>query len=183
MKKFGFLSVAVLVLCCCGCFVFPLKNKVVRSDEAVIKTKVVDSQRLKTGGSLVMIPFRAGSGIAQTLELERIALMFVKGFTEAIEEKKGPLRVIAPKEINSADFILKGHVVKLTQTKSAAKWFSKPRDSEIALEGEMIEQKTGRTVFTFSDRRKVMQENPNHRNLAFQIGRDMASVLVESLDE
>ena|SRR3989338_9832535 len=181
--KFCFCALGLFVFFCCGCSIFPSKNKEVRLDEANSKAKVVDGARLKSGGGLVVIPFRAGSGIGQTEELERVSLMFVKGFVEVISERNGPLRTISPQEASRADFILKGHVTKLKQTKGMKKWLSKAKDFEMMMEGEMVDQKTGQTVFVFSDKRKVTQENQDFKALAYTIGQDLARLVLDSINE
>ncbi len=183
LKKYRICVFGILLFFACGCSFLPWKNPDLRFDEADGKAKIIDSERLKAGGSLVVIPFRAGSGVAQTDSLEKVALTFVKGFAEAMGERKGPLRVVSPDEMANADFIFKGHVVSLTQTKGALRWRSKAKDLQLALDGEIVDQKTGHTVFTFSDKRKVTSESPDHRALALDMGRDTAATILGLFNE
>ena len=85
MNKLRFVFFLGCILSAAGCSLFSSKGSPVITDDVAVSVKVVDSERLKQGGSFLIVPFRAGSDVAQTEELKRISLkmtfmsMFLQG--------------------------------------------------------------------------------------------------------
>ncbi len=148
-----------------------------RHDES---NKIIDAARLKQGGTIFIVPFKAGPNVAATPQLDRIALMIVKGMAEQINQSQSPFRVLSAENKDYADFIIQGHITKLTEPQGLKKWPLGKKEKILAAMGYMIEQKTRKKILIFSQQKRSLSKGQGYEDLGLGIGSDLAESILEA---
>lgn len=129
----------------------------------------------------MVIPFTAGAGIEATEELEKIALMMVKGITEAVEKNGQPFKLLNQDQTQTADFILQGHVVEIGKMKKGlGAWWGKPQPKFLGVEATIVDRKTGKVISRFVTRRESTEMD--YRILGRELGREIGQSLIANMD-
>ena len=120
MKKAQQLGFFILIFLIVGCSHIPFVGKEPPADEVdeqpfevneyVQQGRVINAQALKSGKKVAVIPFTPGVGVEANEELDKIALMVVKGISEAFEEKQSQFTVLTAENAEIAELIVTGHV-------------------------------------------------------------------------
>src|SRR3989338_8212224 len=146
--------------------------------------KVIDLSRLRPGRSVVILPFNAGTQVEASDELDKIALMLVKGAAETFQENPAALKVLFPGEKSQADLFLQGHVTRLTKKSAGAKrWLGRASAPSLTVEGDLVERKTGKVVLHFVHGKKAQDKGEDHRALGWEIGKDIARFIISEINE
>jgi len=162
-----------------GC-IFNLSKtpSVVREEKAAGVNKVVDVPRLKEGGKLAIIPFRAGAGVAATSDSEKASLMFVKGISEVLLANNSSVSIVAVTEADSADLLIKGHITSFKQPKGLRQRYLGGGQYAMTMEGKMVDQKTNQDVFYFSQHQNSKDKGTDVKELGYQIGKKIGEFIL-----
>ena len=133
--------------------------------------KVLDSDKLKAGGKIYLVPFSAGVGVEAGEALDETALMLIKGIYEELSSTNSVLTVLTSGQGSSPDFILRGHFVK---------WSRKSR-RVISIEGEVVERVSGKVLLHFNDLKEAVQKADDHRVLGYDIGKDVGRFILSAI--
>jgi len=164
-----------------GCiFDFSKTPSVVREGNSAAN-KVVDVLRLKEGGKLAIIPFRAGAGVEATSVSEKASLMFVKGVSEVLLATHSSLSIVAVTEADSADLLIKGHITNFKQPKGFRERFFTGGQYALTMEGKMVDQKNGKDVLYFALRKNSVQKENNINELAYQSGKEVGGFILSHI--
>ncbi len=144
-------------------------------------SQVVDPKRLKEGGKIAIIPFAAGADVEANEELDKIALMIIRGVSETLSDAHENLKVVFDEDAKTADFILEGHVTALTAPGTLDRWVMGNRKMELSVKGKLVDQKTQQLVAVFTDHKKSQNKGEDFRQLGFKIGQDIANFLLNGL--
>jgi hypothetical protein len=145
--------------------------------------RVVDLERLKQGGKVVVLPFKAGVGVEANKELDKIALMIIKGVSEILEREVGKITVVFDEEAEDADLIIKGHVTEKRLPGKLRKWVLLNKNIVLAVDGKMIDRNTGQTVLVFSDKHQINLKEGNFLQLGYTIGQNIGQYIVQALEK
>jgi len=162
-----------------GC-IFNLSKSsfVVREEKVDGANKVVDVSRLKEGGKLAIIPFRAGAGVPATSDSEKASLMFVKGVSEVLLANNASLSIVAVTEADSADLLIKGHITSFKQPKGLRQRYFGGGQYALTMAGKMIDQKTNQDVFYFSQHLNSKDKEIDIKELGYQIGKKIGEFIL-----
>ena len=133
--------------------------------------KVLDQERLKSGGKIYLVPFSADVGVEASETLDEAALMLIKGVYEELSSTKTSLEVLTSEHGISPDFIVRGHFVKIAGSQK------KPI---VSIEGEVVERTTGKVLIHFSDE-KAGAGPDDHRALGYEIGKDVGRFILSAV--
>lgn len=150
------------------------------SKKTVWTTKVVKAERLRQGGKLIIIPFTAGPGVAATDELDRIVLRVIKGIIDVMGTEQSPIEVVTSASKETADLLMKGNVIELTEPGGFGKWLRFKKDLSLGIDGQIVDQKTGDTVLVFSKRKKGKPAEGGYYALGEQIGQEIGQFIISS---
>lgn len=176
MKKY--IKLAVLVVPCflAGCLWGP---KPAAPQKAPPDNRVVDSARLEKGGDLLIIPFRPGVGVEATDEVNRVALMAVKGISEVIKENETSFRLLGGEEAQKADFVVKGDISRFEKSSRLKKWLLIPKQATIEIKGKMVEQESGKVVLYFAQQVTSKIRERDLLTIGYDIGRKIGKFLLQ----
>ena len=193
MKENGFFAAIVILLLYPGCAWFaPTQGSPGALDAtqdrpgrvAGVQTgKILDDQLLRQGGKVLIVPFKAGVNVAADDELDKIALMMVKGIAEALMEKGATFEILGPDRAREADFIVSGYVTGVGQSSRFSRWmFEKPCVS-LQVEGRIIQAASQKNVAVFTDEERADSRKKDHKQLGYDIGKDIGRFILSGLEQ
>ena len=149
----------------------------------MVKTgKLLDVETLRRGGKIFIVPFKAGVNVTSDDELDKIALMMVKGIAEALMEKGATFDILGPDRALEADLIVTGYVTDLGRPSRFSRWmFKKPRVS-LQVEGRIIQAASQKNVAVFTDEARADLREKDHQQLGYAIGEDIGRFVVSGLE-
>lgn len=153
-----------------------------KSPPILESVKLIDAGPLKKGGKIQIIPFTAGIEVEAGQELDRMALSIIQGVTEVInaESQNENLNVVFGEEAEQSDFRMTGHVTRFKRTSRLKKFFFK-KMIDVTIEGKMVSQRTGETLFIFTHRKKIQGKAPSLKNLGRMLGNDLGRYITSIL--
>jgi hypothetical protein len=104
---------SILICTTSGCFWPFTSQKRVESVPAVsdgVSVEVLDAALLKKGGKLYFMPFSAGADAEAGDTLDRVALMMVKGVSDALSEGGSGFVLVDGQDAANADVVIRGHI-------------------------------------------------------------------------
>lgn len=164
-----------------GCASHSVKGSVApKIDELQDEARVIDAALLKSGGSLFIAPFRAGPGVEVDDRVEKVSLMAFKGIIEVLQKERNPFKIVTSED-EAANFVLKGHIVALWESRGMKKWVAGQEKSFLGIAGQMVERTTGKTVMSFSYRETAKLKKADYKSMAYRIGQRIGEFILEQL--
>ncbi len=145
----------------------------------IVKGTVIHSSLLSAGGNLLVVPFSAGVGVADTGELDRISLMIVKGIVSVLKDRGSPFKVLVADNADTADMMIKGHVVRMETPWGVEKWMPGKKKKIFGVKGKLIEREKGRTVLLFSHHRHTAQDDLSFEEMGLSVGEDVGRFILK----
>lgn len=167
-------STLFLLGCCTHATTIKTVNPV-RPDE--ITGKMIDPVRLKAGGKILVVPFTAGENVAQTPELDKTALRLVRGFNQEMQDQSKFIFLNGDKP-QEADLLIKGRIVRATETKKFPKVFTSKYSRVLAIEGEILAAHGGEPVALFSGQIRNQSSGLRLGDLAETLGERLARFIL-----
>jgi len=140
---------------------------------------ILNKARLKAGGKVLIVPFSAGERVAETDETEKIAFRLLRGMSEALKDQK-VLVLVPGDEAASADFVIRGRIVRLKEKDEFVKFFSRKKVRYLAVEGEMTSRDNDEPMAYFSHSAKNQSANENFGEVAEKLGRDIGRFILDA---
>ena len=184
MKYFlrgGILFVSLIFLPGCGWL--NSKQAVVPPDVQFLKVgKVIDAKRLRQGGKLLIVSFSAGAGVEATDQLDRVALMIVKGLADILKENSSPFEILDSNNAREAEIVMSGHVTAFSaKADSNLLFLNGMKIYCLAVEGKIIDPASGEKILIFSDSKESRQKDEEAKDLGYRMGRDIGSFILSSM--
>ena len=180
-------ALLILVFPLCGCSFISQSHR--DSKEAVSvphyveSGKILDPRRLKEGGKVAVIAFKAGEDVEANDDLDKISLMIVRGVSEVLASGGGNLKAVFEDDAKTADFILEGHVTKMRGPSTFKRFVLRKLALQLAVEGKLIDRKNNRMVAVFTDAKKFSDKKQDFNQLGATIGQDIGRFLVNEIEK
>ncbi|HQP10882.1 MAG TPA: hypothetical protein PKV41_05810, partial [Candidatus Omnitrophota bacterium] len=151
----------------------------------VRKGSVMDAQALKDGKNIAVIPFTAGVGITADNALDKIALMIVKGLSDAIADGGGEREflVLTAENIQEADFVVQGRIDSMKVPSRMRRWVLLEGRKSLGVSGKMINAKTGEAVLVFNDDIQTVEKSESHNELGYRIGKNIGLFILSAANK
>ena len=176
-------KIILLFLCLClGCASAKAKER--PQEGSLTSFKIFNENSLHKGGRLLIIPFRAGVNIEANDELNRIALMIVKGMVEAIKkENENRFEIISVEQAQDAQFVIEGHVTRLSQPSRISKMGLGDKKITLGIEGDMVDLETGEKILIFKNLQERDQKGNSHQDMAYAMGRSIGQAIATGINK
>ncbi|MDD3375562.1 MAG: hypothetical protein PHY73_07580 [Candidatus Omnitrophica bacterium] len=184
MKRISIFILLVLFSLSLTACSFFRKNKVEISNDKqslYFDGTVVMPEKITGQAGLLMIPFKAGPGVAATNNLDRLSLYIVKSISDCFKDENIGLRILSSAETKDADLVLKGYIVNVDEPKGIINKFRKKKN-QLETKGQIIDIKTGEIVVDFSSS-IYSEKRENLNELARQTGKAIANFILDHIGE
>lgn len=148
------------------------------SSESIEKSKVVNASRLKEGGKVAMLAFKAGVGVEATEQLDKTSLEVVKGFSDFLAEHSSPLRFVGADAAEETTFVLSGNFSSIDVVSSLWPWAQTKITISLTIDGKLQDATTKETIAVFNFKRKFFGKKADLYQLGYLLGQDIGQFLV-----
>ena len=129
----------------------------------------------------MIIPFSAGVQAEATDELDRVALMIVRGLADVLKEENALLTILVAENADLADLKLSGYINKMQKPGQMKKWFLRKNKKILGVQGKMIDVKDGKVILYFSHQRETREEDKGFVDLGHLIGQDIGHFILSNI--
>ena len=143
-------------------------------------SKVMDAERLKKGGKLLVVPFPAGANVAANGRCDKIALMIVKGIADELKETR--FQVLDDATAHESDLIMMGHVTAVGGPGKWDKWLLRKSRNTVSIEGRMVDAVSNAPVLVFTHSAQASARREDQPQLGYDIGKDIGRFIVSAAD-
>lgn len=145
-------------------------------------SKILNEQKFKEGGRILIVPFTPGVNAVASEELERTSMMIVRGLVESLGSQNSPFRILDAASADSADLVLQGRILTMKESGRLKKVALRKNKKYLAVEGSIIDAKSGNIVFHFTDIQESRDKKRSFSELGSAIGQDIGNFLAISID-
>jgi hypothetical protein len=153
--------------------------------EAVISLqsgRIIDKEVLDKGRTVCIIPFSPGVNVEANANVNRSALMIVKGLSEALKERNSNLKVVFGDEAEYADLLITGRITEIKRTPFYKRWLRYPDILHMEIDAKMIDPANDRTVALFQNKKDSHNKQQTLQELGFMLGKDIGNYLAATID-
>ncbi len=140
-------------------------------DSFVKVGKIVDVERLKKGGKLLVVPFPAGTNVVANERTDKIALMIVKGIADELKESR--FEVLKDANAHEAELIVTGHVTGIGKPSKWKPWLLQATQNTVSIEGRMVDAASRSTVVVFTHSAQASARGKDYAQLGYEMGKDI----------
>ena len=151
------------------------------SNNFVEKGQIIDVPRLQQGTNIAIIPFKAGVGVEANEELDKIALMIVKGVADVFaDDQESRFNILTAENSQEADFIIQGHITGVKGPSRVSRWILFKGQKTLDVDGKMVDAQTGETIAVFAD--KTETKEADYKELGYRIGKNIGLFIVSGVE-
>lgn len=193
MNCFRFAAFFVILVFIPGCAWLGLSRNVVGNEnvseetasaasaDPFVKTgKIVDAERLKKGGKVLVVPFPAGANVAADERSDKIALMIVSGIAD--ELKGSHFQILNEADAHEAELIITGHVTGTGKPSQWSRRLLQTSQNAVSVEGRMVDAASKSTVLVFTHSARSSARKKDHARLGYDIGKDIGRFIGSAAD-
>jgi hypothetical protein len=168
-----------------GCFSSTPKRSSLRthSDDVSAAGKIIKESEFKKGGSLAILPFKAGVNAEATPQLDRVSLMIVKGLIDYLSEEKTPFTILKTQDQGQPDLVIDGYINDFVEPGKMKRWVMQNKKAVLSVDGYMEIPSTKERIMIFQHKRMMTDPQKDGLDLAYQTGQDLGRFIVESLEQ
>jgi len=149
------------------------------------KGSIINAQKLQQGRKIVIIPFTAGEGAESTDELDRVALMIIKGVSDAFNnDKTGKhthFTILTAENSKEADLRIKGHITEMGKPSKLKRLVLLSGKRKLGIEGKITDIQTGETIVIFNDHAQSQTEDDDYKQLGYNIGKNIGQFILSGI--
>lgn len=140
------------------------------------KNIIVHSSVLAQGGSVLIVPFSAGQGVFASEELNRSALIIVRGIKDGLTENTGRFQVQSEAADQPPDLLVTGRIERLETQGSLWRYIGGRRYRVIKVIGKVVD-KQGVMVAMFQRTLKKSYGEMSEIDFLLQVGKEIGAFL------
>ena len=166
-----------------GCFSSaPVKSSSSGIVSSRVTGKVIKEDVFKKGGTLVILPFKAGVNAVASPQLDRVTLMIVKGAVDYLAEQKTPFKVLTTEDQGSPQLVIEGYVDDLSHSGKMSRMAMRPKTTTLSVNGQMVISGTHDRVLIFQQTKSIPDPKRDGLDIAYQTGQDLGRFIVDALE-
>ena len=151
------------------------------SEASFVKTgKIVDLERLKKGGTVLVVPFPAGANVAADEGSDKIALMIVSGIAD--ELKGSQFQMLDESNAHGAKLIITGHITGTGKPPKWKRWLLQASTNVVSVEGRMVDSASKSTILVFTHSVRSSTREKDHAQLGYAIGKNIGRYIRSATD-
>lgn len=158
----------------------------IQSTEFIDKGRIVNAQKLKDGRNIAIVPFTAGEGAESTDELDRVALMIIKGVVDAFADDKtgkhAHFNVLMAENSKDADLIVSGHITAMGGLSKLKRWVLLSSKNKLSVEGKITDVQSGEAVVIFTDSLHSKAKDADYKQLGYDLGKNIGRFILSGIN-
>ena len=149
--------------------------------------RIIDTDEIKKGGTIAVIPFKAGPDVIASDKLDKTSLMIVRGISETLESGSGQIFTFATaQQAENADFFIEGHIISIQKPSRMKRWFLRKKYVELTVKGRLKSVHIDKTLLFFEDKvrmdkkklKKIKDIDSAYKELGYEAGANIANYLL-----
>jgi len=140
--------------------------------------RVIKRETLQKGGKIVVIPFKPGVKVIADKQMDRTALMIIKGITARLHSGSTAFEVVLADRAKEADFIIEGKIISMRSSSKFKQWLFGKKGVALSVEGKMVTRLSNDVVLVFSDIREENNKESSFKKLGYLVGIDIAQMIL-----
>ncbi len=142
---------------------------------------VIKEAEFKKGGTLVILPFKAGANAVASPQLDRVALMVVKGMVNYLGEEKTPFTVLTTEDQGRPQLVIEGYVDDFSQSGKMSRMVLRNKKITLSVSGQMVVAGTHDRLLVFQHTKSRPDPKKDGLDVAYQTGQDLGRFIVDAL--
>lgn len=130
----------------------------------------------------MILPFKAGVNAIDSLQLDRVALMIVKGTVDYLADQKTPFTVLTTEDQGSPQLVIEGYVDEFSQSGKMSRMVMRKKSTTLSVNGQMVIAGTHDRVLVFQYTKSMPDPKKDGLDLAYQTGQDLGRFIVDALE-
>lgn len=143
--------------------------------------KIVDAERLRQGGKLLIIPFSANAQVEATTQSEQISLMIVKGIAETLKKSGGPFEILSADNASAAQLLLQGHIEEKSEKSQVKEWIHFENVLKLAVSLEIRETASQRRLAVMVYSLSEPSPKKDFLSLGYRLGKQIGQRLLTEI--
>lgn len=171
-----------IILCCSGCFSsVPKAASPVVADQIEIPTgKIVNREVFSKGGTLVVLPFKAGVGVSANQQMDRMSMMIAKGAIDYLVEQKTPFTILTTQDQGNPDLIIEGYIEDIDSPGKVGRLVLRQKQTTLHITGQMVMSGTKERVMIFQNTKTMPDPKRDGLEIAYQMGQDLGRFIADA---
>lgn len=166
-----------------GCFWSPPKNEIEPKSVLGIPTgQIINREAFLKGGTLVVLPFKAGEDATANPQLDRVALMLAKGVIDYLDEQRTPYQVLTTQDQGRPQVIIDGYIHDFNRPSRISRWVFRNKHTRLRVSGQMTLSGGKERVMVFQVDKSMADPKGDGLDVAYQTGQDLGRFIVDALN-
>lgn len=138
-----------------------------------VQGKILQPDILAAGGKVLIVPFSAGVYTAASEELDRAALLMMRGMIDGLNDAGGRFQVLdlARSDGDQPDIVITGNIERLGVRENWMRYFGKSRERQIEFHGRAVDRQ-GELIAVFSYVLKMRYQDITQTDFLLKAGYD-----------
>jgi hypothetical protein len=145
--------------------------------------KIIKEDEFKKGGTLVVLPFKAGPNAAASPQLDRVSLMIAKGLIDRLSEEKTPFTVLTTQDQGEPDLVVGGYINDFIQPGKVKRWVMQSKKTALSVDGYIDVHGSKERILIFQHKQLKADPKKDGLDLAYKTGQELGRFIIEALQE
>ena len=142
---------------------------------------IVKEDEFKKGGTLAILPFKAGVNAVASQQLDRVALMIVKGMIDYLSEQKTPFTVLTTEDQGRPQLVIEGYVDDFSPSGKMSRVVLRNKKTTLSVSGQMVITGTRDRLLVFQHTKSMPDPKKDGFDVAYQTGQDLGRFIIDAL--
>lgn len=177
-------AVFVLIICFSigGCTFFSSKKRLSVNETAEKPTgQLIRKEAFIEGGTLAVLPFKAGEGALADPQLDRISMMISKGILDYFNAERVPFKVLSTQEEGDPKMVVEGYIEDFDRSGRLSSLGFRPRKMILSVSGQIMVVKNKERILVFKHVRTMVDPQKSGLDLAYQTGQELGRFITDAL--
>ena len=162
------------------------EKQLLESNNFVEKGRIISKQALEKGKNIAIVPFTAGVNVEASSELDKVALMIVKGVSDAFADdhsgKHDHFSVLTAEDSQAADLFVQGHIRSMKNPSRVKSCVLLKGQRALSVDGKIVDATTGESVMIFEDVQATNVKDEGHDQLGYRIGKNIGRFILSGVE-
>lgn len=145
----------------------------------VRQSRVLNAEKLRKGGQVLVVPFSAGAGVAADYQLDMVSFQIIRGLADTLEQAGSKFQVLDAANAQSADLVVRGRIIRLQQAGGVAVWPAKKRPAAVSVEGSVIVVDSQDIIAKFALDKPGDDPSETPPELGYRLGTDIGKFILQ----